>query len=81
MTSDLSSIAKDTLRDCAKYVLFDKSGAVLAANYQVLHLLLCVACCSACPALCMHSQADAGTFVWCAAATTSRATVTFKSAG
>ncbi|WIA18377.1 hypothetical protein OEZ85_009839 [Tetradesmus obliquus] len=34
MTSDLSSIAKDTLRDCAKYVLFDKSGAVLAANYQ-----------------------------------------------
>lgn len=33
-SSDLASKAKDVLRDCAKYALFDLSGTVLAANYQ-----------------------------------------------
>lgn len=42
MTSNLSSVAKDTLKDCAKYAIFDQTGAVLAANYQVVHLLLCL---------------------------------------
>jgi hypothetical protein len=57
MTSDLSSVAKDTLRDCAKYVLFDQSGALLAANYQVLHLLLLyeLLLCSALPDCFVHA--------------------------
>ncbi|KAF6258638.1 hypothetical protein COO60DRAFT_1470892 [Scenedesmus sp. NREL 46B-D3] len=38
MTSILSSVAKDTLKDCAKYAIFDQTGAVLAANYQPAEL-------------------------------------------
>jgi hypothetical protein len=62
MTSDLSSIAKDKLRDCAKYALFDQTGAVLAANYQVgsAHAAVCGLRCSAVwvaallPQCCVH---------------------------
>lgn len=34
-SSELASTAKGVLRDCSKYAIFDASGAVLAANYQV----------------------------------------------
>lgn len=35
MESELASTAKETLKDCSRYALFDASGTVLAANFQV----------------------------------------------
>lgn len=34
-SSDIAVQAKEVLRDCSKYALFDASGTILAASYQV----------------------------------------------